>query len=75
MVFSSQIFLFYFLPLTLALYYLAPKRAKNGVITLLSYVFYGWGTPILIVLILFSTAVDYAFQKLGFVGRLGVFAD
>ena len=60
MVFSSQIFLFYFLPLTLALYYLAPKRAKNGIITLLSYVFYGWGTPILIVLILFSTAVDYA---------------
>ena len=59
MVFSSQIFLFYFLPLALAVYYFAPRRAKNGVLAVLSYLFYGWGTPILIGLILLSTAVDY----------------
>jgi len=42
MVFSSHIFLFAFLPVFLACYYLAPHAARNGVILLFSWVFYGW---------------------------------
>jgi alginate O-acetyltransferase complex protein AlgI len=59
MVFSSYLFLFYFLPLTLLLYYAGPRRARHLVLTVLSYVFYGWANPLFLVLLLFSTAVDY----------------
>jgi hypothetical protein len=41
MVFSSYLFLFYFLPLALALYYAAPRRLRHAVLTGLSYLFYG----------------------------------
>lgn len=64
MVFSSHIFLFYFLPLSLALYYGMPRRGKNLLLTLLSYVFYGWSNPLFIVLLLISTTVDYACGRL-----------
>ena len=43
MVFSTIIFLFRFLPITLALYYLAPPKLKNTVLFLCSLVFYCWG--------------------------------
>ena len=46
MVFSSYLFLFYFLPLALALYHAAPTRARHLVLTALSYVFYGWANPL-----------------------------
>jgi alginate O-acetyltransferase complex protein AlgI len=59
MVFSSYLFLFYFLPLALLLYYAAPRRLKHLVLTALSYVFYGWANPLFVFLLLFSTAVDY----------------
>lgn len=59
MVFSSFVFLLIFLPITLALYYLAPKKAKNGVLFLASLVFYAWGEPIYILIMLFSTVFDY----------------
>ena len=59
MVFSSQLFLFYFLPLALALYYAAPNRLRPLVLTLLSYVFYGWANPLFIALIFASTTIDY----------------
>ena len=59
MVFSSHIFLFYFLPLSLLLYYSMPKRGKNVVLTAISYVFYGWSNPLFTLLMFFSTAVDY----------------
>ena len=55
MVFSSYLFLFYFLPLTLALYYAAPRRAQHLILTILSYVFYGWANPLFVVLLLFQT--------------------
>jgi alginate O-acetyltransferase complex protein AlgI len=58
-VFSSHLFLFGFLPLALAAYYAAPRRARHLVLTLLSYLFYGWANPAFLPLILFSTAVDY----------------
>ena len=59
MVFSSHIFLFYFLPICLALYFIAPRRARNLVLTALSYVFYGWANPTFMGLMLLSTVIDY----------------
>lgn len=59
MVFSSYLFLFYFLPLALLLYYAAPRRAKHLTLTVLSYVFYGWANPLFVPLLLASTLVDY----------------
>lgn len=59
MVFSSHIFLFWFLPLALLLYYAAPRGGRSLVLTLLSYVFYGWWNPWFTLLMLASTAIDY----------------
>ncbi len=59
MVFSSHLFLFYFLPLSLGLYYLMPIRGRNLLLTLLSYLFYGWSNPLFTLLMFFSTVVDY----------------
>jgi len=59
MVFSSHIFLFYFLPVTLALYYLFPFRARTTFIAIASYVFYGWANPIWAVIMFFGSSVDY----------------
>ena len=59
MVFSSYLFLFYFLPVALVLYYMAPRRLKHFVLTALSYVFYGWANPLFVVLLLISTLIDY----------------
>lgn len=59
MVFSSHLFVFYFLPLALALYWLAPRPAKHLLLTLLSYLFYGWANPLFVVLMFGSTVIDY----------------
>lgn len=59
MVFSSYLFLFYFLPLVLLLYYAVPRRVKHSVLTALSYVFYGWANPLFVVLLFTSTLIDY----------------
>jgi alginate O-acetyltransferase complex protein AlgI len=59
MVFSSYLFLFYFLPASLLLYYAAPRRGKQLVLTALSYVFYGWANPLFVVLLFVSTLIDY----------------
>ena len=59
MVFSSHVFLFYFLPITLIAYYALPRRARHLALTLFSYLFYGWANPVLVVLLFTSTAVDY----------------
>lgn len=64
MVFSSLVFLFRFLPLTLLAYYLAPKKLRNLVLFLASLIFYAWGEPVYVVLILFSTLVDYTTGRL-----------
>src|SRR5215212_10013924 len=60
MVFSSHIFLFGFLPLALYLYYAAKGRARTWVLTLVSYVFYGFAGPWFVLVILWSTLVDFA---------------
>lgn len=59
MVFSSIIFLFRFLPVFLILYVLAPYRAKNFVLLMGSLVFYAWGEPVYVALMLFSAISDY----------------
>lgn len=60
MVFSSILFLFYFLPITLIIYFLMPKRFRNLTLFILSLLFYGWGEPKYILLMIFSTVVDYS---------------
>ena len=59
MVFSSHIFIFYFLPVTLLLYYLVPRRGQHLLLILLSYVFYGWANPLFVLLMMASTFADY----------------
>jgi alginate O-acetyltransferase complex protein AlgI len=60
MVFSSHVFLFYFLPLALGIYYVLPRRGRHLALTLLSYVFYGWANPAFVLLMLASTFIDWA---------------
>ncbi|MBY0232297.1 MAG: hypothetical protein K2W96_23720 [Gemmataceae bacterium] len=59
MVFSSQLFLFYFLPIALLLYYFSFPAWRNLTLTVASYAFYGWASPFYLVLIAWSTLVDY----------------
>src|SRR5438128_7751901 len=59
MVFSSPLFLFYFLPPALLLYYAAPRRLRHLMLTAVSYVFYGWANPLFSLLLLLSTLIDY----------------
>lgn len=64
MVFSSVIFLVYFLPIFLTVYFLVPKSFKNPVLLLSSIFFYAWGAPLFIFAILLTTTVDFYFVKL-----------
>ena len=59
MVFSTSIFIYLFLPITLLIYYIAPKKSKNFIILLSGLVFYSWGEPIYVVVMLISTMIDY----------------
>ena len=60
MVFSSFVFIFWFLPVFLLCYYIVPKRWKNAILFLGSIVFYAWGEPKYILLLLLSILVNYA---------------
>ncbi|MBQ1895516.1 MAG: MBOAT family protein [Clostridia bacterium] len=59
MIFSSITFLFFFLVITLAVYYLLPRKFKNGWLLLTSLFFYGYGEPVYILLMVFSITVNY----------------
>ena len=59
MVFTSHVFIFYFLLLSLAAYYATPERARHLVFTGFSYVFYGWWNPWFVLLMGAGTIVDY----------------
>ena len=59
MVFSDSVFLFMFLPLTLAVYYAVPFAFKNTVLFLTGLLFYAWGEPVYVLIMLLSTAIDY----------------
>ena len=58
MVFTSHIFIFYFLPVVLLVYYLLPKY-RNVFLLAASYVFYGWWDPWFVFLMFFATLVNY----------------
>ena len=59
MVFSSLEFIFVFLASVLAVYYLVPPKARNIVLLLFSLVFYGWGEPVYVFLMIATRTVDY----------------
>ena len=59
MVFSTPLFLFYFLTVVLLVYYLVPLRLRNGVLMLASLFFYYWGEQSYMVIMLLSTVIDY----------------
>ena len=64
MVFSSVTFIYVFLPVVLLLYYAAPKKLKNLLILLSGIVFYAWGEPVYVMLMMFTTLVDYTAGRL-----------
>ena len=64
MLFSSIPFLFYFLPIVLLLYFVAPKKLKNTVLLLPSLFFYGWGEPKFLIFMLISIIQGYVFGLL-----------
>lgn len=59
MIFSSIPFLFFFFPIFLFLYYISPFKYKNLILLIFSLIFYAWGEPIYILLMIFSSLVDY----------------
>lgn len=81
MVFSSFTFLLLFLPLFLAVYALLPVRLRNGMLFLGSLIFYAWGEPVYVTLLLFSTLVDYTHGLLvdryrgSWIGRAALFSS
>ena len=63
MVFTTHIFIFYFLPLFLLIYFNLPYAWRNLWITLASYVFYGWWEPWFVSLMMFTTVMDFIWGK------------
>lgn len=59
MIFSSVFFLSVFLPITLGLYFIAPRNLKNGILFFASLLFYAWGEPVYVVFMIYSTILDY----------------
>ena len=65
MVFSSLFFLFLFLPLCLGVYFLVPSdKGKNAVLIAASLIFYAWGEPVFVLLLVASAAANYGFGRL-----------
>ncbi len=59
MVFSSLTFWFFYLPCVLLIYYAVPKKVRNIALFVVSLFFYGWGEPVLVLLMLFTILVNY----------------
>ena len=64
MVFSSIIFMFTFLPLSLLIYYVMPKGIRNFTLLLISLIFYAWGEPIYVLLMVLTIIFDYIMARL-----------
>lgn len=64
MLFSSITFLFAFLPVVLAVYYISPRVLKNVVLLVFSLLFYAWGEPRYIIVMLISVLIGYIFGLL-----------
>ena len=73
MVFSSAVFLLLCLPAVLLLYYTLPERVRNPLLLVASLLFYAWGEPVYILIMLFSTVFDYCnglmLERLDRIGR------
>ena len=59
MIFSSIAFLYYFLPVAILLYFAVPTAYKNFVLFIVSLIFYGWGEPKFVIVMLISMIVGY----------------
>ena len=59
MVFSSILFMFIYLPAVLLLYYIAPVKWRNPILFVFNMIFYGWGEPVYILLMLLSITINY----------------
>ncbi|MBQ4224736.1 MAG: MBOAT family protein, partial [Oscillospiraceae bacterium] len=59
MVFSSLVFIYFFLPIVMVLYFFGGIRYKNIILFISGLVFYAWGEPFYICIMLISTAIDY----------------
>ncbi|MEG1878890.1 MAG: MBOAT family O-acyltransferase [Pseudoflavonifractor sp.] len=59
MVFSTVLFLFIYLPVVLLVHYLSPVKWRNGVLLVFNLIFYGWGEPKYLLLMVFTIVVDY----------------
>ena len=63
MVFSSFVFLLAFLPIVLLLYYLCPARLRNLVLLVFSLVFYAWGEPVWVFMLMLTAFLDYTWAR------------
>ncbi|WP_410494998.1 MBOAT family O-acyltransferase [Cellulosilyticum sp. ST5] len=79
MVFSSLLFLFIFLPVFLTVYFILPKNLRNLILFLASLMFYAWGEPVYVSIMIFSTVLDYTcgciidrFRKHKLIPKLGL---
>ena len=63
MVFSSVVFLLFFLPIFLSIYNFTPDKFKNALLLLSSIFFYAWGAPLFIFILLLSTIIDFYLVK------------
>jgi len=61
MVFSSILFLFIYLPLVLGVYYITPLKYRNLFLLFVNLIFYGWGEPVYILIMLLSVVLNYLF--------------
>ena len=61
MVFSSLIFIFMYLCIVLPIYYILPRKVKNLFLFVASLVFYGYGEPVFIILMIISVTINYLF--------------
>jgi alginate O-acetyltransferase complex protein AlgI len=64
LVFSSLTFLFAFFPITLLLYFGVPKAFRNVVLMIMSLIFYAWGEPVYIAIMIFAMFFDYTNGRL-----------
>ena len=64
MLFSSILFLFYFLPCVLLVYFVVPQKGRNAVLLAASLFFYGWGEPKFLLFMVFSIVQGYVFARL-----------
>lgn len=63
MVFSSITFLYYFLPSVLLIYYISPKKLKNPILLASGLLFYAWGEPVYVIIMILSSFIDYMAGK------------